>query len=249
MTAPKYQYEKIRYTKSYILSKDKELYIYNNVSNFLKSKFKKFKRVLDCGCGYGRSMKILKNKFEIIVGVDISKRAIKKASKYITDENKKRGKIAFINADIENLPFKDKSFDLIISIESLPYTNNTQRYLKEIKRVLDRKGILIISIENKYGGILSDQYISKNDLIKAIKTCKTKNTKYFTNEEFSKFLKEMGFCIIFEDKIGFTSSGIFQRFDFNTRQRELIEKLCKKDKVLSKLSRGLCFICEKKQIN
>ncbi len=240
---PKYQYEKIRYTKSYILSKDKELHIYDNVSKFLKNKRKKFKMVLDCGCGYGRSINLLKNKSEIILGVDISKRAIKKASKYIG--NKKQKKIIFINADIEKLPFKDESFDLIISIESLPYTNSPQRYVKEIKRVLDRKGILIISIENKYGGILSDQYISKNDLIRAIKTGKTQNTKYFTNKEFSDFLKKMGFSIIFEDKIGFAISGIFQRFDFNKREIKTIEQLCKKDKVLSNLSRGLCFICKK----
>lgn len=192
-----------------------------------------------------RSIK-MKKKIKTVIAIDISKKAIKKASKHIS-ENQKHSKITFINADIESLPFKNKSFDLLISVESLPYTKNQQKALKEMKRVLTEKGILFISIENKYGGLLSDQYLSKNEIIKAIKKGRTNKTKYFTDNEFSRIIKKMGFSIIFKDKIGFTKSGIFQRFDFDQRQRKYIEEICKKDKILSNLSRGICFICVKKQ--
>lgn len=236
----KLQYERhVNYNHSYVKSKDTEKWIYDDVLKFVRKNFKGFELVLDCGCGYGRSTGFIKTKAKKIVALDISKKALSKAIKYT------KRKAHLINADAEDLPFKDKTFDLVLSIEVLSYTDNPEKALKEISRVLKDNGVAIISIENKYGGILSDHSLTPSELIKAMEKGRTEKTIYFTEDEFCKILQECGFSVMFKDRIGFTSSGIFHRFHLNRRNMEKIEKLCKKDPVLSSLSRGICFVCKK----
>lgn len=234
----KKQYDSVKYTKQYIDAKEKEKIIYKDTVDFVKRNFFP-KVVLDCGCGYGRSLDTFKIKAHKIIGIDISKKALAKTKNYIKD------KVFFINGDVENLPFKDKSVDLILSIEVISYTDNFKKALIEMKRVLADNGAIVISVENKYGGILCDPYLEKSELKKAIKYAKTRKTKYFTEEEITNILEELGFRIVFRDKIGFTYSGIFHRFMFSKCEIRNIESICKKDNILSELSRGLCFVCVK----
>lgn len=113
-------------------------YYYNKKfwSNVVKD-FKKFyklnnnSKILDIGCGKGFMIfdfkKILPK--AKIVGIDISKYAIKNSKK----EVRKFLKIG----NAKKLPFKDKSFDLIISINTLHNLNRVDcaKALKEINRV------------------------------------------------------------------------------------------------------------------
>lgn len=46
------------------------------------------------------------------------------------------------------LPFKSNTFDLIIGLEVIEHTYNTEYLLKELQRVLKPKGILILSTPN-----------------------------------------------------------------------------------------------------
>lgn len=47
------------------------------------------------------------------------------------------------------LPFDDYSFDLVIALHSLENTHNQQKFLRELWRVLDHKGALIVIVPNK----------------------------------------------------------------------------------------------------
>jgi len=46
---------------------------------------------------------------------------------------------------IENIPFKDKTFDIVIALEVIEHVPNVQQSFLEIKRVLKKKGLLIFS--------------------------------------------------------------------------------------------------------
>ncbi|OGY08594.1 MAG: hypothetical protein A2782_03240 [Candidatus Blackburnbacteria bacterium RIFCSPHIGHO2_01_FULL_43_15b] len=94
--------------------------------------------ILDAGCGTGLLAKKLQL-FGNVTGVDISPEAIKYA--------KKRGVNARL-ASITKLPFKNATFDLIVSVDVLYHqkVENDRTALLELKRVLKPGGVLILKV-------------------------------------------------------------------------------------------------------
>ena len=93
--------------------------------------------MLDAGCGTGSLMKKLKG-FGEIWGIDASSEACKLA--------KKNGLKKVLQASVEKIPFKDSTFDAVISIDVLYHkgVKSDLKALKEFKRVLKPGGILIV---------------------------------------------------------------------------------------------------------
>lgn len=108
------------------------------------SKIWKPGKILDVGCGNCRNLIPFK-KFDCY-GIDFSENMIKEAKKYIS---KKNIKVSLKKADISKLPFKDKSFDYVISFASLHHLKNPEDGIKEIYRVLKFGGKAYISEWNK----------------------------------------------------------------------------------------------------
>lgn len=90
-------------------------------------------KILDVGCGPGFSEIINRN----IVGIDPSIELLKKA------------RIKRVNGVAESLPFKDKVFDIVISITAVHNFNNINKAIKDMKRVCNDNGYFIISILKK----------------------------------------------------------------------------------------------------
>lgn len=112
-----------------------------------KVRTEKPKRILDAGCGRGFYVKVLslmKEPIEI-VGIDIKEEYLEKARK--NTANDKRVKI--LNASIYELPFKDGYFDCVISSEVLEHLDDDEMAVKEIHRVLKKKGIFLSSVPHK----------------------------------------------------------------------------------------------------
>ncbi len=88
--------------------------------------------ILDVGCGDGRITNRLANLYPLVMGIDVSKEALQ----YVQAET--------VHGSVEHLPFKDKSFDLVLATELLEHLPERiyQRSLREIKRVA-RRWILV----------------------------------------------------------------------------------------------------------
>ena len=110
------------------LHKQEQLSKVRLIKNNLKIKKQDF--LLDVGCGTG----IFAEEFKCIkVGIDPSIRLLN------------QGKNAFyIQACAENLPFKDDSFDFVISVTAIHNFRNIRKGLEEIKRVSKKDIILSI---------------------------------------------------------------------------------------------------------
>ncbi len=88
------------------------------------------KNFLDLGCGTGFVMKCARKYFKNIVGVDISEKILQKAKEY--------GQA--VCADINQLPFANKSFNVICSFATLHHCVDTRQVFQESYRVLKDGG-------------------------------------------------------------------------------------------------------------
>ena len=101
-------------------------------------------RVLDVACGEGYGSWILANSALEVVGVDIAFDEVMHARGKYTNSN-----IRFVEASAAKLPFDDDMFDAVVSFETIEHLDLHQEMLSEIKRVLSKDGLLIISSPNK----------------------------------------------------------------------------------------------------
>ena len=108
-------------------------YIYrrNRILKLLDDNLKG-KKILDLGCANGINTVYLKKKDAEVVGVDISENLLELARKNAFRENLD---IPFYKIDGENLPFEDKSFDIVLTMFVLQHdldVKSLNRLYKEI---------------------------------------------------------------------------------------------------------------------
>jgi ubiquinone/menaquinone biosynthesis C-methylase UbiE len=112
--------------------------------------------VLEIGCGLGTDAVQFGRNGARYTGVDLTPRSIDLSALRFRRE-KLDGR--FLNADAENLPFSNDSFDLVYSHGVLHHTPNTERAIQEVHRVLRPGGEAMIMLYhrrsyNYYGNIM-----------------------------------------------------------------------------------------------
>lgn len=101
--------------------------------------------VLDIASGEGYGSKILSLHAKNVIGVDISSEAVEHANcKY------KSNNLSFIQGSATEIPLEDMSVDVVVSFETIEHHDKHVEMINEIKRVLKKDGILIISSPDKY---------------------------------------------------------------------------------------------------
>lgn len=108
--------------------------------------------VLEVGCGTGEGLLMLANKTKgRIVGIDISKVMLEKTREKI----KQFKNIKLKEANVENISYKNETFDVVMSTESFHHYVNPKKAIKEMTRVLKKNGELIITDANFYLSIFN----------------------------------------------------------------------------------------------
>lgn len=95
--------------------------------------------ILDVGCGDGYQISYFANLVSQVVGVDTSKRKLKKAKGSVPEPE-------FICADSSKLRLRPRVFDKILCLELLEHLEHLSETIDEIDLSLKKKGILIISV-------------------------------------------------------------------------------------------------------
>lgn len=103
-------------------------------------------RIVEVGIGSGKGLNLLACRFpqSEIIGIDISKTMIKRASK----RNKasiKAGKMKLLSNPIEKMEVDSASIHTLLTINTLYFWNDPNKVCKEVHRVLKPKGVFIIS--------------------------------------------------------------------------------------------------------
>jgi ubiquinone/menaquinone biosynthesis C-methylase UbiE len=101
----------------------------------------RYQKVLDLGCGLGKTLSKLSGKGLSLHGVDISPKMLEVAKRQVPDG-------VFIQHDItQRLPFADGSFNLIYCAgNTLGNIKNRSAILSEVWRLLDAKGVALIGV-------------------------------------------------------------------------------------------------------
>lgn len=104
------------------------------------------KDVLEVGCGRGGGLSYVNRTFKpkSVTGIDLGKAAIKFNKSYYKEEGGH-----FEQADAQNLPFKDESFDVVLNVESSHRYPQMELFVSEVKRVL-RPGGHLLFIDFRY---------------------------------------------------------------------------------------------------
>jgi ubiquinone/menaquinone biosynthesis C-methylase UbiE len=104
-------------------------------------------KVLDCACGTGYGVRMLREVGEAarVVGVDIEAKAIAYAI-----QRHQVAATAFICSSGDKLPLSDNSVDIVTSFETIEHVSDDVALVEEFYRVLRADGTLIISTPNKW---------------------------------------------------------------------------------------------------
>jgi len=152
-------------------------------------------KLLNIGCAHGPDFLPFKDKFDLW-GLDSSPAMISLASKY---SDKFKFAASLLVADAVSLPFKDGSFDWIISVAAhhhiLDKPGRLQAF-RELRRVLKPGGEVFLTVWNRW----QKDFIGKGKEV--IVPWKIKNKQLmrhyylFTYPEITKLLKSAGFEVI-----------------------------------------------------
>lgn len=104
------------------------------------------KRILDAACGEGYGANLLAGVATQVNAVDISTAAIEHAkTRYGARDN-----LEFSVGDASALPFPDRSFDVVVSFETLEHLLAQDALIEGFARMLTNDGILLISSPDKH---------------------------------------------------------------------------------------------------
>ncbi|GAB63240.1 MAG: methyltransferase domain-containing protein [Candidatus Jettenia sp.] len=97
--------------------------------------------VLDIGCGTGALLRSISIKYPSVnlIGIDLSKEMIKVAC------NKQIKTCNLVTGNAQHLPFRSKSFDIVVSCNAFHYLRKPEACLLEIARVLKPQGRIVIT--------------------------------------------------------------------------------------------------------
>jgi SAM-dependent methyltransferase len=98
--------------------------------------------ILDVGSGQGIDAILLSKKAHKVIGIDISREAVRTASILSRNENTS-GEVSFVVGDAEHLPFRTDAFDTVCCKDVLHHVSNSMQAVLEMKRVAREKGSIM----------------------------------------------------------------------------------------------------------
>ena len=125
---------------------------YEDWGNFHKLEIDKGWKALDIGCGNGYNVAYLTALGLEAYGLDNASQGHQ-----MRHEN-------LILADAKTIPCKSNYFDLVLCSVVIQHIPESMEVMKEIRRVLNNKGMLVIAVANKWGITLKSLRLTLRNL-------------------------------------------------------------------------------------
>jgi ubiquinone/menaquinone biosynthesis C-methylase UbiE len=160
-------------------------HFYSNTARILD--LKQRDKFLEIGFGSGMFIRRYASHTSRIAGVDISGDMVKLASG-INRDLIQSGRAEFRQGDVSSLPWPDNSFSAAAGIETFYFWPEPEKALREIHRVLELGGRLVLEMG-----------FNKEDGLDHSKTVRKMNLKQYSAEEMKIMLASTGFTDIVFD--------------------------------------------------
>lgn len=125
---------------------------YSFAKNYCKDK-----NVLDIASWSGYWSFALSHVAKQVHWLDVSSDAITYCKEHIKNKN-----LTFVLWDGKKIPFDDNTFDVVVSFETIEHIIDYDNFLKEIKRVLKKDWVLLMSTPNFKWEIVKNTYHVSN---------------------------------------------------------------------------------------
>lgn len=167
----------------------------NNILDMMVENLSERKgRILDLGAGTGAVAKhILKtygNDYKIIA-LDICQDMLDQINDI---------RIETVCSGVEELPFEDDSFDIVISRQCLHYIEDVEKVLEEVNRVLKKDGMFVLA------QIVPIDKTTSSDWESVVKIRQPLRKWYFTSEEWDAVIEKHSFILHSRQKYAKTAS-------------------------------------------
>ena len=113
------------------------------------------KKVLDVGCGSGQDAKYYIKNGAKVFGIDISKKEIEIANEKI------KGK--FVVGSMDKLPYKNSTFDLVVSTYAIQASKNVTQAIQEMIRVAKKGAEILIIAKHPFRNLLEGKINDKKN--------------------------------------------------------------------------------------
>ncbi|MBL8022459.1 MAG: class I SAM-dependent methyltransferase [Leptospirales bacterium] len=140
--------------------------------------------LLDLGCGSGFALSQMEGSFKNATGIDMSPEAIAFGQQFTT------AKLMVGNA--EKLPFKDKSFDAIVSTDAFEHIPDDNAAMREAFRVLRPGGPIVVYSPSTIG-ILSNTPLA--ELYHDSEKSYLLDQRYYTIQTLTELAEKAGFKV------------------------------------------------------
>mgnify|MGYP001447182096 CR=1 FL=1 len=163
--------------------------------------------LLDIACGDGLLGSLMLSWRYDVTGCDISEPALQIA--------RDRGlKTVRVNLEHYSLPFEDRSFGVIIGSEIIEHIYDTDRFLREVFRVLKDDGVLLLKTPNVLSLGRRICYLLGRPVFldTALRRNQPGHVRYFVRSTLDALLRDNGFRPVAHDAgfVNFLQSGRFQ---------------------------------------
>ena len=165
-------------------------------------------KVLEIGCGNGQGTQLIQKHFQprTVVGIDLDPQMIK-----IARQKDYKGEADFQVANVNNLPFKDNTFDAVFDFGIIHHIPNWKKAIEEIVRVTKPDGLLVLedlSIEtfsNTIGKLARtvldhpySQMFEQNEFVQALEKY---DTEILAERTYSNFETIKYFVVVARKKL------------------------------------------------
>jgi len=124
------------------------------IDQILKNRFSPELKILDAGCGEGRNMVyFIKNGYQIY-GIDQNREMVSMAQLISQSLNKNYARENIIESSIEENPFPENFFDIVLCINVLHIArdiNHFKNMIKSMVKILKSGGLFYMSMESNVG--------------------------------------------------------------------------------------------------
>lgn len=178
--------------------------------------------VLDAGCGAGHTAMAFAPHVQQVIAYDLTPLMLEEVDKLATERS--ISNVSTREGDVENLPYDDATFDLVVTRYSSHHWLHPEKALAEFKRVLKPEGQFIVSDIMASDNYAEDTFLQTLELLRD-----PSHVRDYSIAEWTRFLSDAGFApdVVYTHQLNLHFDAWIKRIATPQQNTEMIKTLFK----------------------